>query len=190
MQRTLARLKTHFLMSNTPLLHGCRDGLERVQVPDTGTMADMWAAISKALDIPLERMALSKDPKLVSCSATCVHSVTQLWNPDSQRTSADSLRTASSKAQPTPLGRAAPVKAPGWWHRSGAGMCRNRAVPPCGLKYTSSYSYRLSVRRCQQGAGPFCWGRGRCQGAEAAGEPLRMGIHCHHAASQTSAGSL
>lgn len=44
----------------------CRDGLERVQVPDTGTLADMWAAVSKALDIPLERMALTKDPKLVS----------------------------------------------------------------------------------------------------------------------------
>jgi hypothetical protein len=43
----------------------CRDGLERVQVPDTGTLADMWAAVSKALDIPQERMALSKDPKLV-----------------------------------------------------------------------------------------------------------------------------
>lgn len=99
MQRTLARLKTHFLMSNSSLLHGCRDGLERVQVPDTGTMADMWAAVSKALDIPLERMALSKDPKLVSCSGTCIHSVTQLRDPDIQRTSADSLQKASSKAQ-------------------------------------------------------------------------------------------
>jgi hypothetical protein len=39
-----------------------------VQVPDTGTLDDMWAAVSTALDIPQERMALSKDPKLVSCS--------------------------------------------------------------------------------------------------------------------------
>jgi hypothetical protein len=45
---------------------GRRDGLERVQVPDTGTLDDMWAAVSKALNIPQERMALSKDPKLVS----------------------------------------------------------------------------------------------------------------------------
>lgn len=35
-------------------------------MPDTGTLEDMWAAVSKALDIPQERMALSKDPKLVS----------------------------------------------------------------------------------------------------------------------------
>lgn len=37
-------------------------------MPDTGTLDDMWAAVSKALNIPQERMALSKDPKLVSCS--------------------------------------------------------------------------------------------------------------------------
>ena len=43
-----------------------RDGLERVQVSDSGTLADLWAAVSEALHIPLERMALSKDPKLVS----------------------------------------------------------------------------------------------------------------------------
>lgn len=43
----------------------CRDGLERVQVPNTGTLADLWTAVSKALNIPLESMALSKDPKLV-----------------------------------------------------------------------------------------------------------------------------
>ena len=37
-----------------------------MQVPDTGTLDDMWDAVSTALDIPQERMALSKDPKLVS----------------------------------------------------------------------------------------------------------------------------
>ena len=43
----------------------CRDGLERIQVPDDATVAQLKAEINRVLDIPAEDMALSKDPKLV-----------------------------------------------------------------------------------------------------------------------------
>ncbi len=46
-----------------------RDGLERIQVPDDATIAQLKAAINRVLDIPAEDMALSKDPKLVRAAA-------------------------------------------------------------------------------------------------------------------------
>ena len=36
-----------------------------MELTDASSLADLWAAVSSALDIPQERMALSKDPKLV-----------------------------------------------------------------------------------------------------------------------------
>lgn len=44
-----------------------RDGLERVEVGDDASVADVWAAVAKALSLASDQMALSKDPKLV-CS--------------------------------------------------------------------------------------------------------------------------
>ena len=45
-----------------------RDGLERITVPDTATVAQLKAEINRVLSIPAEDMALSKDPKLVQTS--------------------------------------------------------------------------------------------------------------------------
>ena len=46
----------------------CRDGLERITVPDTATVAQLKAEINRVLSIPAVDMALSKDPKLVQTS--------------------------------------------------------------------------------------------------------------------------
>mmetsp|Transcript_20771 Transcript_20771/g.62557 ORF Transcript_20771/g.62557 Transcript_20771/m.62557 type:complete len:413 (-) Transcript_20771:823-2061(-) len=43
-----------------------RDGLERVEVADTASLAQLWAAVSAALGVPQTQMALSKDPKLLT----------------------------------------------------------------------------------------------------------------------------
>ena len=46
-----------------------RDGLERIQVPDDATVAQLKTEINRVLAIPTQDMALSKDAKLVSfCS--------------------------------------------------------------------------------------------------------------------------
>ena len=39
--------------------------MERVEVPDEATLAQLWNAVSAALGVPQGQMALSKDPKLV-----------------------------------------------------------------------------------------------------------------------------
>jgi hypothetical protein len=44
-----------------------RDGLERVEVPDHATVADLRRAIHEKLNIPLEDIVLSKDASLVRC---------------------------------------------------------------------------------------------------------------------------
>ncbi|KAJ9529201.1 hypothetical protein QJQ45_007898 [Haematococcus lacustris] len=43
-----------------------RDGLERVEVPDAATLAQLKQAISDSLHIPLPDMQLSKNPGLLS----------------------------------------------------------------------------------------------------------------------------
>lgn len=43
-----------------------RDGLERVEVPDHATVADLKSAINSKLQIPIEDMLLSLDPKLLT----------------------------------------------------------------------------------------------------------------------------
>lgn len=48
------------------VLHACRDGLERIDLPDRSTLAALKQAIHDKMQIPLEDMILSKDPRLVS----------------------------------------------------------------------------------------------------------------------------
>ena len=43
----------------------CRDGLERVELPDGASLADLKHAIKENLGVPLEDILLSTDPKLV-----------------------------------------------------------------------------------------------------------------------------
>ena len=52
---------------------GClrRDGLERIQVPDDATVAQLKTEINRVLAIPTQDMALSKDPKLVRRCIMC-----------------------------------------------------------------------------------------------------------------------
>jgi len=42
-----------------------RDGLERVEIPETGTLGELKCAIRDKLGIPGDDIALSQDPKLV-----------------------------------------------------------------------------------------------------------------------------
>ncbi len=52
-----------------------RDGLERIQVPDDATVAQLKTEINRVLAIPTQDMALSKDAKLVRF---CFHIVVKL----------------------------------------------------------------------------------------------------------------
>jgi nuclear protein localization family protein 4 len=46
----------------------CRDGLERIQVDENGTLGSLKLAIQQKLGVPLEDMLLSKNPQLVRCA--------------------------------------------------------------------------------------------------------------------------
>ena len=48
-----------------------RDGLERIQVPDDATVAQLKTEIHRVLAIPTQDMALSKDAKLVRFCFEC-----------------------------------------------------------------------------------------------------------------------
>ena len=47
-----------------------RDGLERLEVPDTSTLAGLKLAIQKKLGVPLDDIRLSKDLQLVGRAAS------------------------------------------------------------------------------------------------------------------------
>ena len=46
-------------------LHPCRDGLERIQVPDNMTVNALREHISKALAVPVDDITLSRNQALV-----------------------------------------------------------------------------------------------------------------------------
>lgn len=58
-----ARARTKVLPSAFPL--GRRDGLERVEVPDTATVQDLHAAVEAQLKVPAADQIFSRDQKLV-----------------------------------------------------------------------------------------------------------------------------
>ena len=60
-----------------------RDGLERVQVADTATLADLKAEVEKALGVPAADVSLSKDAALLTASG--LEGGVSLLAPDTQR---------------------------------------------------------------------------------------------------------
>lgn len=60
--------------SQKPKINPFRDGLERVEVPETGTLGELKSAIRDKLGIPGDDISLSQDPKLVMlcCVMFCV----------------------------------------------------------------------------------------------------------------------
>jgi hypothetical protein len=60
------------MSSSAHWLHflACRDGLERIQVPDDATVAALRKHISAALKVPMDDIALSRNQALVSLQAS------------------------------------------------------------------------------------------------------------------------
>ena len=74
-----------------------RDGLERIQVPDDATVAQLKTEINRVLAIPTQDMALSKDAKLV-CS--CSNKTTRLAAPHNHDGRGSALCSFETKSQP------------------------------------------------------------------------------------------
>ena len=71
----------HFPDQSLPPLI-CRDGLERVEVPDHATVADLKSIINEKLQIPIEDMLLSLDPKLLTTKGDAHAEFTDMINND------------------------------------------------------------------------------------------------------------